>query len=74
MKESQCFQNCPSSLFCAGYVIFEQNYGAVSMMPNTKYVERSHLGKCQPMTTLSQIPPNTPFIIIILSSLIQNNI
>jgi hypothetical protein len=73
MKESQCFQIFPSSLFCTGYVIFEQNYGSMSMLPNTRSMERSHLGKCQAMTTSSQIPLNTPFIII-LSPLIQNNI
>jgi hypothetical protein len=73
MKESQCFKICPSSLFCAGYIVFKQNYGSMSMLPNTKSVERSHLGKCQAMTVLSQIPPNTPFIII-LSLLIQNYI
>lgn len=73
MKKSQCFQICPSSLFCAGYVIFERNSGSVSILSNTKSVEISNLGKCQAMTNLSKIPSNTPFIII-LSPLIENNI
>lgn len=73
MKKIQCFQICPSSLFCGGYVIFKQNYGSMYMLHSTKSVEISNLGTCQAMTTLSKIPPSTPFIII-LSPLIQNYI